>query len=548
MTRHLVVRLRRLSQILFLALFLYLLWATRFQGSYAGIPAGPIRLNRPVRIFLEFDPLILVGTLLSTHSIYRGLLWALAVTAGTLVLGRFFCGWVCPMGTLHHAASHLAWRGRPGAKGARNRRAGPQGIKHYVLAALLAAALVTSLQVGLLDPLCLLIRSLTTAVIPALARAARAAAAALASAGTDALAWLAGALSWAVSGWGLGLAQPRFQGAWFTGVLFAALVLANAAVPRFWCRYVCPLGALLGLLSRFSLLGLRKDPSRCTGCGECTTHCQGADGPTPGVPWRSHDCLLCCNCTDACPEGALSFGWFAPRAGTEQRPDLSRRRLILASVAGAALVPLARTSAGSVDRPDPRLIRPPGALDEPDFLARCVRCGECMKVCPTHGLQPALFEAGLEGIWTPVLVPRIGYCEYACVLCGTVCPTGAIRELDEAAKKGAKGRPPVVLGTAFLDRGRCLPWAMGRPCLVCEEHCPTDPKAIFLRREEVPVGPDRTVRLGRPYVDPARCVGCGICETRCPVSAPPAIYVTRIGESRSPRSALLLEARRGQRP
>jgi ferredoxin len=174
-----------------------------------------------------------------------------------------------------------------------------------------------------------------------------------------------------------------------------------------------------------------------------------------------------------------------------------------------------------------------------------------MKVCPNNALHPAFFEAGVEGLWTPMLVPRIGYCEHSCVLCGQVCPTGAIRKIDERAKLGI-GQPPIRIGTAMYDTGRCLPWAMATPCIVCEEFCPTSPKAIWLEPVEVPKrlgqhGPNgepppmTTVKLQRPHVDPALCIGCGACEKVCPVVDKPAVYVTNAGESRSRTNVILLE-------
>ena len=107
-----------------------------------------------------------------------------------------------------------------------------------------------------------------------------------------------------------------------------------------------------------------------------------------------------------------------------------------------------------------------------------------MRVCPTNVLQPALLEGGFEGIWDPLLINKIGYCEYNCVLCGQVCPTGAIRNISVEEKIGKKPyKNPIKIGTAFFNRGRCLPWAMNRTCIVCEEVCPTSPKAIWFRKE-----------------------------------------------------------------
>ena len=157
-----------------------------------------------------------------------------------------------------------------------------------------------------------------------------------------------------------------------------------------------------------------------------------------------------------------------------------------------------------------------------------------MKVCTTNGLQPTLLEAGFEGIWSPMLIPSIGYCEYRCTLCGQVCPTGAIRQL------GLEEKMKVRIGLAMVDKNRCLPWSHATPCIVCEEVCPTSKKAIWLEKAEVMDQNGNTIMVQRPMVDLNTCIGCGICEAKCPVGGKAAIYVTNIGESRSDDNRLLL--------
>jgi len=173
---------------------------------------------------------------------------------------------------------------------------------------------------------------------------------------------------------------------------------------------------------------------------------------------------------------------------------------------------------------------------EEEFLSKCIRCGACIKVCPTAGLQPSgLDEVGLKGLWTPHLVPRLGQCDYGCHACGQVCPSGAIRPLDLPVKQ------LTVIGRAYIDTNRCLPWADNVPCAVCEEMCPVPDKAILLLSGEEGepimhgggrgrgggqgIGAASETEAPRPYVLSTRCIGCGLCEKRCPLNGESAIRV-----------------------
>ena len=143
----------------------------------------------------------------------------------------------------------------------------------------------------------------------------------------------------------------------------------------------------------------------------------------------------------------------------------------------------------------------------------------CLRACPTHGLQPALYEAGVEGFWTPIFQPRLGNCEYGCTTCGQICPTGAIPPLDLDTKR------LMPIGKASIDPVRCLAWSEQAPCIVCEEMCPLPDKAIKLieRQAAWPDGTPYTLQL--PVVQPDLCIGCGLCEHKCPVSGEAAIRV-----------------------
>jgi polyferredoxin len=546
---------RRIAQAGFFGLFCWLLFETGFRGSFAATD-GRVRVPHPVEGFLLADPFVSLMTFLSTHTVYRGLLWSVALIALTLAVGRVFCGWICPFGTLHH---FFAWifpsryvKGKTRIEQNKT-HAVRQRVKYYLLYAFLGSAVLGSAVGGLFDPICIAVRAIGLSVLPV--------AQYLTNSGTT----LAGktnvpAVQTASDGVADFMAETVWQSkqfyfhhTWFIGILLVAILFMNRFVPRFWCRVLCPLGALLGVFSRFALFGMEKDHAKCTDCDLCLVHCQGADSPQGGEKWRQDECHMCMNCEAACPEDVIKFRFLPGWRSREGKPDTGRRTAIASVAAGAAMIPIARAADALDANYHDRVIRPPGAVEEHEFLERCIRCAECMKVCPNNALHPAFFEAGIEGLWTPILIARIGYCEPSCVLCGDVCPTGAIQKITEEQKLGI-GQKPISIGTAFYDQGRCLPWAMATPCIVCEEFCPTSPKAIWVEELDVPKRepkapegdehkhlPMTTVHVQRPHVDPNLCIGCGACEKVCPVQDDPAVYVTNIGETRSRTNVILLE-------
>lgn len=552
---------RIVAQVFFFALFVFLVWVTWFSrlGGY------------PVSLFLEVDPLVGFATALSTHTVYRWLWRSLFVLVPTLLLGRVFCNWMCPYGSLHQFVGWLFnIRGNKDNVD-KNRWRPAYRIKYVILAILLVMAAFGSLQIGLLDPICLLVRTFTTTLAPAADLVAGNLAGALAERGLDPrwASFLASAP---------GAPEQRvFAGAWFVGLLILGLVGLNLVVPRFFCRVLCPLGALLGWLSRFALWRIDRDLTKCTDCDLCLKHCEGAADPQAAL--RKSECFVCFNCIDDCPEDALSFRLAPPswreriagsvREGTATllgRPVISknldtevrttampRRRWVLALLLGVFAYPFLRFSRAVNARGfSAKAIRPPGSVAEPEFLERCIKCDQCINVCPTNVLQPStLAEGGLEGLWTPVMDFRVGFCQLNCTMCSEVCPTGAIQKISLDRKLGRgehAGAGPIRLGTAFFDLGRCLPWAMETPCVVCEEVCPTSPKAIGTYREEITRWDGKRIVLNKPYVRPELCIGCGICERECPVMDSAAVYVTAIGETRSKERSLLLGSQALNRP
>lgn len=520
-----MIRIRRFVQTVVLGVFLVLLAANR--------PADTLAPTAPVTIFFDLNPLILVSTWLATHTLAGLSLLALLTVVVTIVLGRVFCGWFCPLGTLINVVGGLRRHFRR-ISGQNEGFSRWQRAKYFVLIAMLVMAATGAQWFGVLDPFSLLYRSVTLTVLPVCDVAISATANIIYFADPQLGAWHLRDVSDPIYFWWqdhVTATELRvFSGTGAVFLLFVAVLVFSLVRNRFWCRYVCPLGAMLGLFSVRPFLRLVSDPEACNACSKCTLACPAAAQPELPDQWLATECFGCWNCVDSCQNQALDFKWILPMRRTSSGSvDVGRRRAVasmVAGVGGLAMVRMTPQAHGKTH--NPALIRPPGARAEQDFLQRCVRCGLCMQTCPSGGLQPTWSEAGLEGLWSPILVPPIGWCEFECNACGQVCPTQAIQPLELAVKKKVK------IGLAVIDTTRCLPYAYGRECIVCEEHCPIPDKAItfVLNESEQRDGSMRTLKF--PRVDPDRCTGCGICETKCPFQDLAAIRVVSAGEDRNP--------------
>lgn len=571
-----IIYTRRISQIFFFCLFLWFCVVTTFGSEWWQLRGWPVNL------ILQLDPLVAIGTLLSTHTIYRGLILALLTIVLTILLGRVFCGWVCPFGAMHQFIGWLG-AGRRSLKQriSSNRFRKAAYIKYLILIVFLVAAAIpltekTILLTGILDPIPLIHRSFNVIVLP-----------------------IADRFTHLIS------VQPRvYEGAFFIGVFFLAALFMNLLIPRFYCRFICPTGALLGIIGKYSVWRIGKTEDPCSNCMQCEKACEGACSPSGEI--RINECVLCFNCFDNCKDGTIKYRTRESKGGEISNPDLTRRGLIVSSLSGLVAVQIFPLSTGTASG-NANLVRPPGSLPESEFLNRCIRCGQCMRICPTNIIVPSGLFNGFENLWTPVLNFTDGTsgCQLNCTACGYVCPTSAIRPINLSEKLGIdefSEKGPVRIGSAYVDRTRCLPWAMNKPCIVCQENCPVTPKAIYVteRFETVrdgareisstqgneihvsgtPMEPGQyatgdyylaasswggqslyrissnsadtvtvdtpetlylegaegieiQVCLHQPNIDLKRCIGCGTCVHECPVGGARAIRVTPDNESRS---------------
>ena len=498
--------LRVISQWLFFLIFIFLF----VQTTYRGVD----EISYPVRIFLFFDPLIAISTIISSHRIAFYMIFSAITLLFTLFMGRFFCGWVCPFGTLNQWIANLK---KSSSLFLSKRQNQLISLKYYLLIFFLASSFFSLPLIGLFDPLSLLIRSFTIVIEPIVSF--------IFSLIFEILNLLGFRYAFEINQFLketiLPFREPHYIHFLLVGFLFFIILSLNFIEKRFWCKYLCPLGALLGIFARFSIF-IRYTGDRCNLCGDCSNVCPSNALILP-EKWLKSECFFCGQCQNICPKRDIHFGFVKTKKAFY--PSLSRRRFISSALGGFFFSFFIRIDPVKKKK-DPFLIRPPGAISEDEFLKRCIKCGECMKVCLTGGLQPLFLEAGIDGIFSPVLVPKIGYCQYYCTLCGQVCPTGAIKKLT------IKEKQKIKIGIATIDTTRCIPYLYGVDCIVCEEHCPTEKKAIWFKEEEKVMKNGKKKKVKLPKVDPELCIGCGICEYKCPLLDKPAIIVTNLGETR----------------
>ncbi|MFO7918317.1 MAG: 4Fe-4S dicluster domain-containing protein [Anaerolineae bacterium] len=466
-------------------------------------------VQRPVNAqgLMRLDPLAALVTSLSTRRWIAAFIPALLLTMATLILGRFWCGWLCPLGTILDVVPAPS-------EGAGDARSGWRGVKYGLLFLILFAAFWRNTTLLILDPLAIFVRSVTALVIPGLNWLIVQLEGTLYKAGI--LRGVVDAVDAALQGTIISYRQPYYQGVLPLSLLLGGILALNLFKKRVWCRYLCPLGGLLSLLSRASWLKRRAAPS-CVECSACEKVCpMGTIDGDEMYASDSGECILCMDCAADCPQGAIRFEGDVSIAW-DKGYEPTRRQLLTALGASVGGLALLRVTP-STHHPDPRRLRPPGVKEE-ELLATCIRCGACMRACPSHGLQPSWTESGIEGLWTPILVPRLGHCDYSCTACGDTCPTGAIPSLSLEEKR------ETPIGKAYIDPELCIAWSGRSPCIVCEEMCPLPGKAIILEEKEVQDDRGGTRTLQVPVVQHERCIGCGTCENKCPVNGEAAIRV-----------------------
>lgn len=308
---------------------------------------------------------------------------------------------------------------------------------------------------------------------------------------------------------------PTFIIALLTFIIIAVLAWRNG---RTYCNTICPVGTVLGFLSRFALFRPAIDSSKCKDCSLCARQCKAAC-----IDFKNHQidysrCVACMDCLDVCKHDALHFESYLKKAAPAQEQGGESRRAFFAVGAMLATTAALKAQEKTVDgglamieekkipkRATP--IAPPGAFSLRNFVQHCTACQLCVSVCPNEVLRP--FTSLLE----PEMSYERGYCRPECVKCSEVCPTGAIKPITVADKSA------IQIGHAVWIKENCIPLRDGQSCNNCERHCPT--KAIQM----VPSDPSNPDSLKIPVVNEEKCIGCGACENLCPARPFSALYV-----------------------
>lgn len=446
----------------------------------------------------------------------------------TLLLGRIYCSVICPLGVFQDLIARV---GRIGRRNPYSFSKAKNLLRYIVLGIFGAGILVAPVSIaGILDPYSAFGRIANTLLRPL---------------------WV----------WGnnllAGIAEHYDSYLFYdadvlitSGVTLIVAVVTLVVVAvlsakngRTYCNTICPVGTILGTLSRYSFLKVAIDTDKCKNCGKCAKNCKAAC-----IDFKNHQidysrCVVCGDCLEECDFLALSYGFstkngfskqvaglkpmkkreekIAREAEKKSAADLSRRGALVSiamATTAAALAQEKKKVDGDLaiieDKKMPERktrILPPGAGSDQHFTKHCTACQLCVSACPNKVLRPS---TDLDHLMQPFMSYEEGYCRPECHDCSAVCPAGAIENIGLERKVSTK------IGTAVVIKENCI------LCGNCERHCPTG--AI----QQVPEDPDDDESPFIISVDESRCIGCGECEHLCPTRPFSAIYVEGVEQQR----------------
>ncbi len=459
----------------------------------------------PVEAFLMMDPSVALTASIAERRWNPSAVGAILAVAICLLIPRVFCGYACPLGTVLDISDKIRSSTFQAVFNRRKTRHPTGGlhkiqwryVKYVLLGVVTLSAVFGVSLAGYIAPIPILTRAFVFLLAPVQTAYYR----------------------------GLYQVPAPNVGVYVSLGIFVVILLLGAVHHRFWCRNLCPSGAIFSLVGYIRIFGKKVDTQKCNGCSRCVSSCNfGAISPQ-AITTSPIECASCLQCQADCPKGAVSFGRndrLSKRSedyDSKMKPSQpeGRRRFFQVTLFGAAgllgVIPILWSRIVAA-KPGDNLIRPPGSVPEEIFLKRCVRCGECLRACPNDALQPCGLEFGENNLWTPRLVADWSGCEPSCNNCGRVCPTEAIRAIPLEEKRACR------IGLAVVNLKTCLPYAGREECQICVDEChKAGYDAIEFMRVGTKIDENGEPLEGSGYLAPVvladKCIGCGLCQTRC---------------------------------
>ncbi len=433
--------------------------------------------------------------------LYTFIAGALAIIILTLLFGRVFCSMICPFGILQDIISFI------GRKIFRKKKFKPlpsfKRIRIVVLGGTVICVITGFLfPVYLLEPFANFGRIVTALFVPTVIFLNNLAVSMI---GAGKYIWLAP------------IPYPPLTFSAFAIATTALLLISIATIlyGRIFCNTLCPVGALLSFISRYSLFRISISTKGCGGCSLCSTVCKSGCIDFNKRQLDNERCVMCFNCLSACNFGAIKLTtvFNQPHSEHSEQPDISRRNFLIAAGATAAVTAVTPAVMSMMKKKN-LPVMPPGAYDLDRFQGRCISCHLCVSSCPSKIIKPANLEYGLAGIAQPLLDFSRGICEFDCTTCSNVCPTGALTPLKREQKK------LLQIGRVEYSIKHCVVYTNQTPCGACAERCPTG--AVIMK--------DWKDGLTIPVIDASTCIGCGSCENICPAKPRKAIIVKGVEE------------------
>jgi ferredoxin len=448
--------------------------------------------------FLQFIP----STIKFANLLLPTSIGFIIVLVLTFLFGRVYCSSICPLGTIQDLASNTAKKINKKKKFTYTKEY--FWLRYSILAIVILSILFGNLfLVNLLDPYSNTGRIFAQLFNPLLMHINNFAA-------------------FTLEKFNIYLIYPiEIKAFYFIAALFpltflAIVIYLSYKRGRLYCNTICPVGTLLGLISKFTIFKLKIDKASCEGCGVCARVCKAEciEKSTKEIDFSR--CVACYNCLDVCPSDSINYQLIQIDK-TQSGSDESRRNFISrTSMFFIGLTTTALSQITIIPKKESKIaekkkfaVTPPGSNTIDHFNNKCTACHLCITACPTKVLQPSIMEFGIFNIFQPFMDYKTSYCNYDCIACSEVCPTSAILPLTGDQKKN------IQIGKAIFVKENCIVETENTACGACSEHCPT--KAVMMV--------DYKANLKIPEVTNKYCVGCGACEHACPTKPYKAIYV-----------------------